>query len=104
MLTRKQQDAIERSIHAPHLTRDKMMPKRAGLLNVREHLEWTNRFMDYLIEATEKKQATIPDGYVMEMRKIRLVGRAILKKHKAKNEATNSRKDVYVEVRTETLK
>lgn len=73
------------------------MPRRAGLLHVRSHLVWSVKFYGYLIDAHDKGEIVLPPIYFDEVRKLKFLAEAILRKNAVHREATGSRKDVYVE-------
>lgn len=76
------------------------MPRKANLLHVRTHLEHVESTITAMLEDNEKHKSTkgvwglhIPEIYEHDLRIIRLITRAILKKHKERN----TRKDIYIQ-------
>lgn len=76
------------------------MPQRRKpkLLNVRKHIEWTEKFCEILREAHDKGQASIPPAYLDALNELRFISKCILRKHATHNAQTGQRKDIRVNV------
>jgi len=68
--------------------------KQPSLTNVRQYIEWIVEFTKYLEESQQKGHSKIAPIYAEELPKIRLIGKAILRKHP---KTKVNRKDIYVE-------
>ena len=69
------------------------MPKQPDMLNVREYIKYVTNYVEALQIDIQKYSYTLGPIYTDELPKIKLFGRAILRKHAAKT----SRKDIHVE-------
>lgn len=69
------------------------MPRQANLLNVKKQLEWTNRVIEDICKETliaHPNGTRVAPIFHMELRKIKFLNEAILRKHALKK----TRKDI----------
>lgn len=69
------------------------MSRKAGLLHVRSYIEWVVKSAEMINEMEKKSPGTIPPIIIDDLNKQKLIGKAILRRHKEKG----TRKDIYVE-------